>query len=71
MSMGWQSNNLLPAVSSALRDELGQYRKPRNSVQLARWLRADGCAREARQIESNERLFRDVLAWFREELRDG
>jgi len=62
--------NFLPAVEAALRTELGEFRKPRDSHQLASWLRSVGCLRESAEVDGNEQLFEEAVAWFQEQLKN-
>jgi len=65
--VSWFGNSLLPCVQGAIRNELGEVREPESPAQLAEWLRADGCEKEASYVEKlNDKAFRNVLDWVRE-----
>lgn len=69
--MSWTGHTLLPAVDGALRDEFGQYVRPKDQDQLVSWLRATGCCYEASIVQGmSPRAFRELLGWFRARFRD-
>lgn len=69
--MSWFGNTLLPAVDAALRDDLGEYRRPRDTKQLAAWLRATGSSQEAAHVEGmGPRGLGELLGYFREQFRN-